>query len=86
MADTDALLAALAEVPELSASAAPSSLSPCELEVLRLVVDRQTARQIAYELFISRRTVTTHVQNIFNKLGMDNRAGAAALAVREGLA
>lgn len=61
-------------------------LSKREIEVLGLVTAGQTDQEIADALFIGRRTVTTHVQSILNKLGAENRVAAAALAVREGLA
>jgi DNA-binding NarL/FixJ family response regulator len=44
-----------------------------------------TDQQIADELFVSYRTVTTHVTNILNKLGAGSRTEAAAIAVRDGL-
>jgi predicted ATPase/DNA-binding CsgD family transcriptional regulator len=56
-----------------------------ECEVLRLVVQGRTNREIAAALFVSHRTATTHVANILGKLGVTSRTEAAAWAVREGL-
>ncbi len=61
-------------------------LSPREHEVLRLLAEGRTNREIADALFISPRTVTTHVTNILGKLNVPSRAAAAAVAIREGLA
>ncbi len=69
-----------------SAGALVHALSPRELQVLTLIVAGQSDRQIAEKLVISQRTVTTHVTHIFSKLGLANRAEAAAFAVRHGLA
>ncbi len=44
-----------------------------------------TDREIAAALFISRRTATTHLTHILDKLGLDSRTAAAAYAVRHGL-
>jgi DNA-binding NarL/FixJ family response regulator len=71
-----------ARTPE---AALPFGLSPRELEVLRLIAAGRSDREIAEELFISARTVTTHVSHIFNKLALNNRAEAAAFAVRHDL-
>jgi DNA-binding CsgD family transcriptional regulator len=60
-------------------------LSPREREVLCLLPTGKTDQEIADELFISRRTVTTHVENICTKLEVRNRTEAAAFAVRYGL-
>ena len=68
------------------ASAGRHGLSPRELEVLRLVAQGHTDREIAEALFISRRTATTHLTHILDKLGLDSRTAAAAYAVRHGLA
>jgi DNA-binding NarL/FixJ family response regulator len=57
-----------------------------ELEVLALVADGQTNRQIAEALFISDKTASVHVSNILAKLGVANRGQAAAAAYRLGLA
>lgn len=56
-------------------------LTETELIVLKLLVDEYTNDKIAQELFISRRTVETHVTNICRKLGVNGRIGA----VREGI-
>jgi predicted ATPase/DNA-binding CsgD family transcriptional regulator len=60
-------------------------LSPREREVLGLLCERLTDPEIAERLFISRRTASTHVANLFAKLGVSSRREAAALAAREGL-
>jgi predicted ATPase/DNA-binding CsgD family transcriptional regulator len=61
-------------------------LSAREVEVLRLVVAGKATPEVAAALFVSPRTVTTHLTNIFAKLGVANRAEAVAWAVRNGLA
>ncbi|HEX6507000.1 MAG TPA: LuxR C-terminal-related transcriptional regulator [Chloroflexota bacterium] len=60
-------------------------LSPREHEVLRLVAEGLTSKQIGQQLFLSHRTVDHHVTSIFNKLGVDTRAQAVAVATRDGL-
>src|SRR5687768_12073392 len=57
-------------------------LSCREREVLNLLALRYTDREISDALFISYRTVTTHVANILNKLGVNSRRDAAALLTR----
>lgn len=79
-----------AEAVSESAAAAPdhgrldlqsrSGLTPRELEVLQLVAAGRSNPDIADALFLSRRTVTTHLTHIFAKLGVQNRAEAAAHA------
>jgi DNA-binding NarL/FixJ family response regulator len=49
-----------------------------EAEVARLVADGLTNRQIGTRLFISERTVDSHVRSILNKLGVNSRAQIAA--------
>jgi DNA-binding CsgD family transcriptional regulator/tetratricopeptide (TPR) repeat protein len=56
------------------------SLTGRELQVARLVVDRKTNPQIAADLFLSQKTVETHLRNIFHKMGVTTR-GALARAV-----
>lgn len=59
-------------------------LTPREHDVLELVTEGHTNREIADRLFIGHRTVATHVSNILAKLGASTRSGAAAIALREG--
>jgi DNA-binding CsgD family transcriptional regulator len=59
-------------------------LTAREREVLALVADGRTNRQIAEELFITDKTASVHVSNILAKLGAANRGEAAALAHRAG--
>jgi predicted ATPase/DNA-binding CsgD family transcriptional regulator len=63
----------------------PHGLSPRELDVLRLIVEGKSDREIGDELFISHHTVSRHVSNILGKLGVVSRAAAAAAAVRSDL-
>jgi DNA-binding NarL/FixJ family response regulator len=53
------------------------TLTARELEVARLVVDRHTNREIARALFLSEKTVETHMRNTFRKLGVSSRADVA---------
>jgi DNA-binding CsgD family transcriptional regulator len=57
-------------------------LTPREREVLALLADGRTNRQIAEALFISVKTASVHVSNILAKLGVTNRGEAAAIAHR----
>jgi ATP/maltotriose-dependent transcriptional regulator MalT len=63
-------------------SAGISSLSGRELEVARLVVDRKTNPEIAAELFLSLKTVETHMRHIFRKLDVSSRIEVARLLER----
>jgi LuxR family transcriptional regulator, maltose regulon positive regulatory protein len=60
-------------------------LTPREREVLRLLADGLTNRQIAERLVVSEHTVHRHVTNLLRKLGLPSRTAAAAHAVRSGL-
>ena len=57
-----------------------------EGEVLRLLAQGLSDRDIAAALFISPRTASAHVSHLLAKLGVDSRSAAAAFAVRHGLA
>jgi non-specific serine/threonine protein kinase len=48
-------------------------LTKRELEIARLIAQDMTTREIAIQLFISERTVETHVTNMLNKLGLNSR-------------
>jgi DNA-binding CsgD family transcriptional regulator len=67
-----------------SGGAAFPDLTPREREVLALVAEGRTNRQIAQELVITDKTASVHVSNILGKLGASNRGEAAALAHRAG--
>ncbi len=60
-------------------------LSPRECEVLRLVAEGLHNREIAAQLGLSPATVSRHLTNIYGKLGIATRAGAASFAIRHGL-
>jgi predicted ATPase/class 3 adenylate cyclase/DNA-binding CsgD family transcriptional regulator len=61
--------------------ARPGGLSRRELEVLRLLAGGRTSTEIATELFISSRTAEHHIQNIYTKIDVSNRASATRWAV-----
>jgi DNA-binding CsgD family transcriptional regulator len=60
-------------------------LSHREREVLALIAQGRTNREIGDRLFISQKTVGVHVGNILSKLGVSGRVEAAAVAIRLGL-
>jgi DNA-binding NarL/FixJ family response regulator len=61
------------------------SLTPREIEVLKLLARGLTNPQIARELYISARTVKFHVQHVIEKLGVSDRTEAAYRAAELGL-
>jgi DNA-binding CsgD family transcriptional regulator len=60
-------------------------LSGREREVLGLIAQGRTNREIGQRLFISQKTVGVHVGNILSKLAVSGRVEAAAVAIRLGL-
>jgi predicted ATPase/DNA-binding NarL/FixJ family response regulator/Tfp pilus assembly protein PilF len=72
--------------PAAKPTKADYGLTARERDVLNLLVEGRSDREIAEELFISRKTASNHVTNILGKLNVDTRTAAATLAVREGLA
>lgn len=76
--------------PKSEISAAPDAkpsydLTPRETEVLKMVAQGLTNSEIAEEMFVSVRTITTHISNIFGKLEVNNRSRAIATATQAGL-
>ena len=61
------------------------AFTPRELEVLRHLADGRSDREIGDALYISHRTVATHVASILGKLDISSRTAAAAYAIRHGL-
>ncbi|HKA83397.1 MAG TPA: helix-turn-helix transcriptional regulator, partial [Acidimicrobiales bacterium] len=59
-----------------------NSLTPTELQIVGLVAQGLTNPQIGDRLFISKRTVQTHLSHVFTKLGVSTRAELAATATR----
>jgi HD-GYP domain-containing protein (c-di-GMP phosphodiesterase class II) len=78
--------AAVAGGPERARSPAPAlGLTAREQDVLRLLAHGKTNKEIAAALAISDRTVQHHTIHIYEKLGVDTRAGAALVAARHGI-
>ncbi|HVF99216.1 MAG TPA: LuxR C-terminal-related transcriptional regulator, partial [Chloroflexia bacterium] len=62
-----------------------SSLTPREVEVLRLLARGLTNVQMAEELMVSRHTVDVHIRSIYGKINVHSRSAATRKAVAEGL-
>lgn len=77
------LMRELQQPPNLPPAEQP--LSEREVQVLRLVAQGLSNKEIAERLVVSERTVRAHVSNILNKLHLANRTQAALYAIREGL-
>ena len=90
LARTDAALRALGVRHRRSsgsrrATTGWDSLTPTESAVVRLAAEGLTNRQVGERLFVSRRTVDTHLAHVFAKLGISSRAQLAAEAARRGV-
>ena len=70
---------------EVRAPDSPETLTERETEVLRLLAQGQSNKEIAHALSIGEKTVKTHVSNILSKLSVPSRTQAALYAVRIGL-
>jgi DNA-binding NarL/FixJ family response regulator len=64
---------------------AAAALTNRQLEVLLLVADGKSNREIARALVVSEKTVEHHLSTVFSKLGVSSRAAATALAFRAGI-
>ena len=85
LTEAEELVSALADNPTPSHPPAPTTgLTPREREVLRLLAEGYSDRQIAAALSISPKTAGNHVASILTKLGVETRTAAATQAVRRG--
>lgn len=80
----------LAEITQVKSQSAGKSssireLSDREVEVLQLVADGKSNKEVANDLTISEKTVKAHLRSIFRKLEVGDRAQAVATAMRKGL-
>lgn len=71
--------------PDEETTIDPSELTPRELEVLCLIAQGMSNRELAQALVISEKTVKTHVSNILSKLHLQDRVQAAIYAYKQGL-
>jgi DNA-binding NarL/FixJ family response regulator len=69
--------------PATGEDAGVAALTKRELEIADLVTDRKTNREIAAELFLSGKTVESHLRNIFVKLGVSSRVEVARAVERD---
>lgn len=76
----------MADVAAATPRAHRTDLTRRELEVLRLIAQGMSNRQIASELSVAEKTVKTHVSSVLSKLGVADRTQAALYAVQHGLA
>jgi NarL family two-component system response regulator YdfI len=79
------VLALRAAAPAAAAPPSDSALTEREREVLQAAAKGERNKEIAYRLGISERTIKAHLASIYQKLGVDSRAAAVAVAARRGL-
>jgi HD-GYP domain-containing protein (c-di-GMP phosphodiesterase class II) len=81
----DAVLEAAGAAPLRVSQAHPAGLTDREVEVLRLIAQGQTNREIAEALVVTEKTAGHHVEHIYAKTGVSTRVGAALFAMRHDL-
>ncbi|HEY5857118.1 MAG TPA: LuxR C-terminal-related transcriptional regulator [Aldersonia sp.] len=79
------VLRAVGERPAAPAKIPTGELSERELEVVRLVAAGLSNTEIAGRLFISQRTVTTHLQHVYARLGLPSRTALTRWVLERGL-
>jgi NarL family two-component system response regulator LiaR len=79
------LMAQVAAQPASGKQVSGPQLTERELEVIRLVAQGRSNREIAETLFISEKTAKAHISNILGKLGLDDRTQMAVYAIKHGL-
>ncbi len=82
---TDAVLAAAGHPVSRTRAGGPAGLTTRESDVLALLARGMPNKGIARELAISPKTVSNHLEHIYSKLGVSNRAGAAMYAMQHGI-
>ncbi|MFZ5808523.1 MAG: response regulator [Chloroflexota bacterium] len=80
---TNKLIERISELPEISPAA--TRFSEREMDVLRLLVEGKSNKEIATGLSLSEHTVKTHIANIFSKLEVNSRAEAVTRAIQKGI-
>lgn len=81
----DAVLEAAGAAPLQVRQARPAGLSEREVEILRLLAQGRTAKQIAHTLTIAEKTAGHHIEHIYAKTGVSTRVGAALFAMQHDL-
>jgi DNA-binding NarL/FixJ family response regulator len=76
---------AVASWPRMKTTKPTMSLTPRQRQVLSLMAEGKTTREIAYELGLSPFTVKNYIERIYERLGALDRVQAVSMAVRQGL-
>jgi HD-GYP domain-containing protein (c-di-GMP phosphodiesterase class II) len=82
----DAVLTAAGHARSRARAGGPAGLTSRESEILALLAQGRSTKAVAQQLGISPKTVGNHIEHIYTKLGVSNRAGAAMYAMQHGLA
>jgi HD-GYP domain-containing protein (c-di-GMP phosphodiesterase class II) len=82
---TDAVLEVAGAAPLTGRQGRPAGLSEREVEILRLLAQSRTTKQIARALTITEKTAGHHIEHIYAKTGVSTRVGAALFAMRHDL-
>lgn len=72
-----------ANLEQVASCCEPINISHRELEIIRLIAEGMTNKEIADKLFLSKHTVNTHRKNIMHKLGLGNTADIVMYALKE---
>lgn len=79
------LVTSLATQVHRQASSSGPLLSERERQILRMIADGKTVRDMATELFLAETTIKTHIRRLYEKLGVSDRGAAVAYAMRNDL-